>query len=283
MLKKLSFAIISIMVAASLLPLAAGAQHGLRIPRAASLNVKKQKTLPAQRVAKQRELEQRYKTLFSVKNKGAVESKFVSLPKAKQATVRRQTASPAKSPLLRTPSGRELYGNIVYSDFWDFTSYGLYSFNATSDISTTMLWQSDDFAANGGGAMINGKFHAVNWYEDEGMYVTHLCFDVETGEMETYDALKDISCIATETAVASDGTVYGQFYNTTGTPTVFGTIDYNTMTRTKIGSDLTNWYVALGVTSDKKIYGVASDGNLYSIDRNTAKETLIVLDRTDAG
>ncbi len=70
--------------------------------------------------------------------------------------------------------------------------------------------------------------------------------------------------------------MYGQFYNTTtGTPTVFGTIDYNTMTRTKIGGDLTNRYVALGVTSDKTVYGVASDGNLYRIDSQTAKETLV--------
>ena len=276
MLKKLSFAIISAMMAASLLPLAASAQHGLRIPRAASLHAKKQKTLPSQRVAKRMELEKRYKTLFSVKNMGEKNNQFTSLSKGKTATVRRQTASPAKSPLLRAPGGRELYGNIVYSDFWDFTSYGLYSFNATSDITTNMLWQHDDFAANGGGAMVNGKFHAVNMYTNDGyMYVTHLVFDAETGEEDTYEPLTDISCIATETAVASDGTVYGQFYNaTTNTPTDFGTIDYNTMTRTTIGT-LTKNYVALGVTSDKTIYGVASDGNLYSIDSKTAKETLV--------
>ncbi len=271
MMKRNSFAVVFAMAVALLLPLTAGAQHGLYVPHAASRHAVKQKQLPSQRVAKRMELEKRYKALFSVKNMGETENKFTSLSKGKTAK-----ALPAKSPMLRTPDGRELYGNIVYSELWDFTSYGLYSFNATSDITTTMLWQNDDFAANGGGAMVGGKFHAVNYYtSDEGLYVTHFVFDVETGDEETYEPLTDISCIATETAVASDGTVYGQFYNdATGLPTELGTIDYTTMTRTKIG-DLTKNYVALGVTSDKVLYGVASDGNLYSIDSKTAKETLV--------
>lgn len=274
MKKRQSFAVAVAMAVAALSPLSAGAQHGLRVPHSALRQTVKQKLLPSQRVAKRMELEKRYKSLFSVKYLGEKNSQFTSISRGKTAVASRPVA---KSPMMRTPDGRELYGNVVYSGEWDDMAYGLYSFNATSDITTNLLWRNDDFAANGGGAMINGKFHAVNYYaNDTEMSVNHLVFDAETGDMEDYSSLDDISCIATETAVASDGTVYGQFYNTTtGTPTVFGTIDYNTMTRTKIGGDLTNRYVALGVTSDKTVYGVASDGNLYRIDSQTAKETLV--------
>lgn len=275
-MKKLSFAIITIMMVASLLPLAAGAQHGLRIPRIASLQVKKQKALPAQRVAKQREFEQRYKELLSVKNKGEVERNFTSISKAKQATASRPKATLTKSPMMRTPDGRELYGNVVACSDWEDDALGLYSFNATSDITTSVVWRNDDFAANGGGAMVNGKFHAVTWYiNGQYIYIYHLAFDAETGEEDTYENLSSVSYMATETAVASDGTVYGQFYDpATNKATDFGTIDYSTMTRTSIGT-LSNHYVALGVTSDKTVYGVAIDGNLYKIDSNTAKETLV--------
>ena len=46
------------------------------------------------------------------------------------------------------------------------------------------------------------------------------------------------------------------------------------MTRTKIG-DLRHSYVAMGVTKQGVLYGVATDGNLYKIDTSTAAETYI--------
>ncbi len=277
MKKRQSLAVAAAMAVAALSPLTAGAQHGLRVQHSALRQTVKQKLLPAQRVAKRMELEKRYKSLFSVKYLGEKSSQFTSLSRSTSAVATRPAASLAKSPVMRTPDGRELYGNVVYSADWEDDALGLYSFTATSDITTNMVWRNDDFAANGGGAMINGKFHAINYYaNDTEMSVNHFVFDMETGDLEAYSSLSDVSCIATETAVASDGTVYGQFYDaTTGTPLDFGVIDYNTMTRTKIGNDLIHQYVALGVTSDKTVYGVASDGNLYKIDTQTAAETFV--------
>ena len=275
MLKRQQLVFICALAAATLLPTAAFAQYGLRVPYVASRHMVKQKSLPTQRVAKQRELAKRYPMLCSVKNKGIDIPKFLTKPTA-TSTVRRPMASLTKSPLMRAADGRELYGNVVYSSTWDFTSRGLYSFNATSDIVPTEVWLNDNFAANGGGALVNGVFHAVNYYASDGeLYINHFVFDAETGDMIDVEDLTDISLIATETAVASDGTVYGQFYNaSTGTPDDLCTIDYATMTRTLIGN-ISNFYVALGVTSDKTIYGVATNGNLYRIDSKTAEETLV--------
>ena len=53
-----------------------------------------------------------------------------------------------------------------------------------------------------------------------------------------------------------------------------GIVDYPNKTRTTIGR-LGHQYVALGMTKDNVLYGVAEDGNLYKINTLTAEEKLI--------
>lgn len=54
----------------------------------------------------------------------------------------------------------------------------------------------------------------------------------------------------------------------------WGTIDYRTLTRTTFGQ-CTRTYVALGVTKQHELYGVAADGNLYKISTTDGTETLV--------
>ncbi len=250
-------------------------QHGLSIPSVTAKHVTKEKLKPFQRVARYRAFEKQYPALSAVKNKvwGATEQQSV-LQRANTVHANPAQAK-TKVPLLQTPTGRELWGNVVYSELWDDLKRGLYSFTASSEIDPTALWFNDDLAANGGAALVNGVYHEVNWFANgDDVYITHCSFDAETGELLSVDPLDDLSLIATETATADDGTVYGEFYNATATGYELGVIDYNTMTRTTI-STLSQWYLALGITSDHVLYGVSGDGNLYKIDPTTGQETRI--------
>lgn len=250
-------------------------QHGLSIPSVAAKHVTKEKVTPFQRVARLHAFEKHYPALCAVKNKTFGTTAQHSVLQRSQVVHANPATAAARVPLLQTPSGRELYGNVVYSELWDDIKRGLYTFTASSELDPTALWLNDDMAANGGSALIDGVYHEVNWFSNgDDVYITHMSFDAETGELLSVDPISDISLIATETATTANGTVYGEFYNATATGYELGVVDYSTLKRTTIGS-LSQWYVALGVTKDNTLYGVSADGNLYKIDPTNAKETCV--------
>lgn len=187
------------------------------------------------------------------------------------------SSSVKKTPRLTTAEGRELWGNVVSQSTWGAyeTNYGVYSFNASSPITVTEKALNDNMVATGGGALVDGIYHMIYEVESWGyIFMTHYAFDTNTWEQVAEDDIEDYAMYARETAVAADGTVYGEFYDSDLYNLELGVVDYNTLTRTTIGT-LTNSYAALGITRDNKLYGVAADGNLYSIDTKTAKETLV--------
>ena len=247
--------------------------YGLRTQGNAQKHLIMQKVTPFQRVAKQNAFRKKYPLLCKANNPllKAMASPFATVKKSG----RKNTTAMKRSPLLQAADGRELYGNIINSSEWEDDHYGLYSFTATEDIAPSSLWLNDNMAANGGGALVDGVFHEVNWYSNgEYAFVNYYSFDAETGDELENKGLTDFSLVATELAVAQDGTVYGQFYNADATEYELGVIDYSTLTRTTIGS-LENWYVALGITSDNTLYGVDAEGYLFKIDTKTAEETLV--------
>ncbi len=260
----------------AVLPSTAGrVQHGLRIPDIPGKHIVKQKVLPVQRVARIRAFEKNYPALCAVKNKMTDASVMNSPLRSVKPFTPKPAASLPKSPLLKTADGRELYGNVVYCSFWDEMKRGLYTFKAGDPIDPESIWINEDVAANGGGALVDGVFHEINWSSSDGyVFITYCSFDATTGEMLSSEGLDDISLIGTDLAVAFDGTVYGEFYNSDATGYELGIIDYATMSRSTIGT-LDHWYIALGITKDNVLYGVASDGNLYKIDAKTAQETLV--------
>lgn len=109
-------------------------------------------------------------------------------------------------------------------------------------------------------------------------WVDFYSFDTDSWELidvaEIDDETGDFSMIAGDLATAADGTVYGEFYTADGSGYELGIPDYTTMTRTTIGS-LENHYVVLAISKEGVLYGIASDGNLYTIDKTNAHETLV--------
>lgn len=225
------------------------------------------------------DVKKQYPLLSRIMSKKAARSPFKTALMA--APGRRATLG--KAPMKRAEgTGRELWGNVAYQEGWsqDNAPYGLYSFTAQSPLSVNMLFENSSMIANGGAALIDGMYHAVELntdYASWGMVLLyHTVYDTETGEM--VGSMQDISdkldLAATETAQDASGTVYGEFFTSDLSSTELGVIDYDDMTRTTIGS-LSQTYVALGMSKEGVLYGVSSDGNLYSIDKTTAAETKI--------
>ncbi len=187
------------------------------------------------------------------------------------------TAAAAKSPRLDAAAGRELWGCVVSQSTWAAgeTAYGVYSFNASSPITVTAKALDDNMVASGGGALVDGIYHMVYAVESWGfVFMTYYAFDTSTWKQVAEKDIEDYAMYGKETAVATDGTVYGEFYDSDLWNLELGVVDYSTLTRTTIGT-LTKTYAAMGITSGNKLYGVATDGNLYTIDTKTAEETLV--------
>lgn len=201
-------------------------------------------------------------------------------------TVPKQTLQPKHAVVkdATATDSRELWGNVTYSDaFASYYERGMYSFTADNPAGLAKLGGTETnyshyyMNANGGSAIQDGQFHMIYWYSGGGyVWVYKFTFDAETWQqIGTYKDYEDITFAATETATNQQtGTVYGSFYTADADGFTLGTIDYTTMTRTTIGT-LGRAYIALGVTRDNTLYGIATDGQLYRISATTAEETLV--------
>lgn len=205
------------------------------------------------------------------------------ITEARRSLVERRsaTASPARlHDMLRAASGREMWANVTYSNTWEsYDLRGYYAFNsASSPFAMQMLGTSGNYymEGNGGAVIQDGVLYIVRWSSYGSYFYIYVnTFDTETFQQLGSVSTKDVSLIALETATnMATGVNYGVFYNSDATGFVLGSVDYATLNRKDFGT-LQHPYVALGVTKDDTLYGVATDGNLYKINKETCEETLI--------
>ncbi len=184
-----------------------------------------------------------------------------------------------KNPFILRANNDEtktLWGNVLFDNTWDDNvQYGMYSFKTKAPITTTKLFGDDFCRATGAGAWIENELYFVMYQNFWGIDMVYLYkYDTDTWTQLQEERLDDFTLVASETAIADDGTVYGCFLDAEGVNSELGVADYANKTRSTIGR-LKHAYVAMGITKDNVLYGVASDGNLYRIDTATAEETLI--------
>ena len=135
------------------------------------------------------------------------------------------------------------------------------------------------YPLNSGAAIQDGIYYGVNadftFYSWGFVFIDLYKYDMETWEyLGSQDISDDFSFVADETATDAAGTTYGAFWSADATVTELGIVDYSIPSRSTIGT-LSHSYVALGITKDGQLYGVATDANLYKIDKATAEETLV--------
>lgn len=206
-----------------------------------------------------------------------------SIPYAERTFTERkaQHAAPNQvGDIMRAAAGRELWGNVTYSNAWESYDYrGFYTFDTSvNPLQMQMLGTNGSFymEGNGGAVFQDGTLYVVRYATYGSYFFIYInTYDPETFVQMGSTSTEDVTFVALETATnPATGKTYGVFYNSDATGFVLGTVDYTTMTRKDFGA-LEHPYVALGVTKDDVIYGVATDGNLYRIDQSTCEETLI--------
>ena len=168
-----------------------------------------------------------------------------------------------------------LWGNATINKRWDY--YSFQPKNTSGEISFTQLGNLNQRIAKNGVQIADGKLYTVDFerYENASGELTLYTYDLTTwkGSGKVYN---DFSLAAIETAQAKDGTVYGEFYNSSASNQQYelGTVDYRTRKRTTFGTT-SRKYVAMGITSDNQLYGIASDGILYKISITDGMETSV--------
>ena len=198
-------------------------------------------------------------------------------------TVASPLQKPLAAPLLKTPGGTVLWGNVIHQEGWKVgnAAYGMYSVGTTVPIEVKPLGLMNYMEVNAGSGIVGDVFHAMYLdllaYSEGQIKVHHYTYDIDTWEQLSDDNLgrDGLSLCAMETAQdRNTGKIYGVFWDESGTNLQWGTIDYTKMKRNFIG-----WaerqYVALGISKEGTLYGISLDGNLYSISTTDGKETLV--------
>lgn len=179
-------------------------------------------------------------------------------------------------------NGTELLGNMVWANGWGDSraNYGMYSFLPQSPADFTAVHVDSLFFANGGGALIDGKYYFIE-RDDNAFYMGRFKATLYTYDADTWQLLDSVSLtedqehlITTETAVDNNNHIVYAVFHDGYENDKLGTIDYANRTRRILG-DLQRGYVALGITSKGMLYGIAEDGNLYAINPTTVQELLI--------
>ena len=273
--------VIGVVASVLLLPLNAKAQKtpsGLKDSNPPTeLRVSKKMT-PAERQAKMNEHITKHPLLHKrLVPQMAKRDSLVRLNRNIEAGIK--TKQTPQVPILRAKDAKPMtfWGNVLYDATWgaETPEYGIYTFGTEAPISVKKQFQDEFFRATGAGAWIEDNLYFVmyqNFWGTDMIYFYH--YDTNTWEKKVEKRIEDYSLIACETAVAADGTVYGCFLDGNGSNNELGIADYENITRSTIGR-LRHSYVAMGITSDNVLYGIAEDGNLYKIDTSTAEEILV--------
>lgn len=240
-------------------------------------------TVGREQARRMQEYRQSHPLLFRQKRHIPRYSEFptAGLPVMGNAPLRHSAAAPLKAANPNATIWVDMTSNVSWTNLGQ-THYGYYTCHPSDPLYFLQLGndQESPIGDHGVQLMDDGKLYGIhlneNYYYETGYYFVYLNeYDTQTWTGTTYDlGPDDLSLVAMETAQASDGTVYGQFFNTDGTSLELGTVDYSTRTRTTISTG-GNTYVALGITREGQLYGIADNGNLYRINKTTGAETLV--------
>lgn len=163
-----------------------------------------------------------------------------SIPYAERTFTERkaQHAAPNQvGDIMRAAAGRELWGNVTYSNAWESYDYrGFYTFDTSvNPLQMQMLGTNGSFymEGNGGAVFQDGILYVVRYATYGSYFFIYInTYDPETFVQMGSTSTEDVTFVALETATnPATGKTYGVFYNSDATGFVLGTVDYTTMTR----------------------------------------------------
>lgn len=194
--------------------------------------------------------------------------------------------APRRAPLLATPDGTTIWGNLLYRASWENLTdtyeypYGIYSFPASSrGFTLTPIYEDSGFNANGGGVVVGDTYHFV-WYAALSptlVIASYYAYDIDDWSEKGYEFFSDNKFVAQDlTLDPTSNTVYGLFWDANSSYMQLATVDYSTMTRTDIGDGYgSQRFVTIAAGLDGQLYTIGLDGNFYKVDKSTGQLTLV--------
>lgn len=223
---------------------------------------------PEEKTEAQVDLQKTYPAWAPAKMRYVRPDRLRAVPQTVKRTLKnaRNTTPPS---LLDAPAPMTLWGNVIYQNTWgeEETHYGFYAFSTAPPITAlNLLGEDPTLIANGGSGVVDGVMHSVFLDMSLAMWgivkAYHMQFDPENWQRIAPPTEIDLSLAALETAQdQTTGEIYGAFYNSDLTKREFGVVDFENETRTTFGTT-DKAYVALGLSTDGYLYGIATDGNL---------------------
>ena len=195
-----------------------------------------------------------------------------------------------KVPYTPDNNHKHVIVNVIYNSMDETMDEGLFDLDVVTGeltfLSGNFIEDYENYGFNGGGYIFNGKYRGVyydsDYNVDDAHHATVMEFDMDTWEPTEIFDIPYMSTMALETATQynADGTttVLGQFWRLDREGNLslrYATLDANGTTTTSFGQDANKHMLAMGVTSDGRLYGVAKDGYLYKIDRTTGEEICV--------
>ena len=171
-----------------------------------------------------------------------------------------------------------LCGILRYSDAPTIVN-GLYTIEATENAAPTLYWRDSDLAlmGNGGAVYANGKYYVLSFLDFGVLLSTYVVADIEEQTYELMDKPTriDFSYIASDmTYDVTTGLAYAISLHEKGDGSfVLSTMDLENAVKTSVGKIMQ--MCALAADKNGKLYGIAMDGVLYEIDKETARITAI--------
>ena len=171
-----------------------------------------------------------------------------------------------------------LCGILRYSNASTIVN-GLYTIEATENAVPTLYWRDSDLAlmGNGGAVYANGKYYVLSFLDFGVLISTYVVADIEKQTYELMDKPTriDFSYIASDmTYDVTTGLVYAISLHEEGDGSfVLSTMNLDNAVKTSVGKIMQ--MCALAADKNGKLYGIALDGVLYEIDKETAMITAI--------
>lgn len=180
-----------------------------------------------------------------------------------------------KAPMRVSGAETNLYGSVIYSDAPSFTT-GLYSIptNGSTEVNDA-LTDIPESLATGGAYYADGMYYVSQietfWGMIFGIY--HFIIDLDSFEVEEVDNF-DLTTIAIDQDYDPvTGMVYGCYYNEDGSGFMFGYQEVGTFVTKKIAD--CPIYNGIAISKEGVVYGITTNGTLYTIDKETGAATLV--------
>ena len=177
----------------------------------------------------------------------------------------------------------ELRGCMIYSSLWDVSEdgkFGIYSMPAAAPLELSPLAINTKFNVSAA-TYVDGMYCAyrVASYNGQILGITYYVWDADSWELQSETNLVTSYANYASSAMAYDkstGTIYGQFLTEDGSGVRLCTIDKLTGTPQQVAVlDMEGVFYTFSFTADGILYGIADDGNLYNINKETGSLTLV--------